>query len=152
MGAHAAAAVAAASGTLEILKLADTVRETPPLSMVFRGEGTREGPLQWPVGIDVTPENHFLVLERHPIRIRCFDVYANPVSRFNGSACFMPEDEGASGLDISVSPSGLIYILLSRNQGQPAADYSLSIFFQGDRGSIVCIWIQANVKFFNPSV
>jgi hypothetical protein len=102
-----------------------------PCSQTISGRGKREGLMDGPIGIGITPEGFMLVLERGNKRVQAFDIFGNPVPCFMEKSPFMElKDDGknVSYLDIAVSPSGLIYILSYIDEGNSPSNYRLDIY------------------------
>ena len=75
---------------MHILKLPPAaVNDTDaPVALPMSGRGLREGLLNGPVGLTVTPDGRILVLEQDNARIQGFDTMANPVQCFTGPLAF----------------------------------------------------------------
>lgn len=86
-----------------------------PLAQAYAGPGTREGLLNGPASMAVTPGGAILVLEQTNNRIQAFDTGANPVRIFsNNSSSIMPlrqASAGATFLDLAVEFVGYVYVL-----------------------------------------
>ena len=59
-----------------------------PVALPMSGKGLREGLLNGPVGLTITPDGRILVLEQDNARIQAFDTMANPVQCFAGPLAF----------------------------------------------------------------
>lgn len=126
-----AAAVSGENSCLEILKLADAPvgDAEAPTALLIAGAGTRAGLLDGPVGLTITPEGDILTLESGGARVQAFDLYGNPVPRFNGSPFLaLTPETGVEYQDIAIGPQGLIYILSNLNGGKQPSDYRLDIY------------------------
>jgi hypothetical protein len=126
-----AAAVNRENSRLEILKLSDAPVDdaAAPESLLLSGMGSRQGLLDTPVGVDITPAGLILVLENGNARCQAFDGYGNPVSCFNGSPfLILKEEKDVDYQDIAISPEGLIFILSNINGGKQPGDYRLDIY------------------------
>lgn len=119
-------------GKIEVVSLpgAPVADSDAPLGVLLSGPGNREGLLDSPVALDVTPMGLLLVLESGSARVQAFDVFGNPVPCFPNGSPFMElrTETGVQYLDIAVSPSGLIYVLSCVDSGQTASDYRLDVY------------------------
>ena len=71
-----------------------------PIAMPLSGEGLREGLLNQPVALTITPDGRILILEEGNNRVQAFDVKGNPVPCFlEGSTPFAVDAKFISDLD-----------------------------------------------------
>lgn len=70
-----------------------------PVAVPFSGKGLREGLLQGPVALAVTPDGRVLVLEQDNARIQAFDTMANPVPCFAGLLTYTVDASFTSDLN-----------------------------------------------------
>jgi len=134
-----AAAISWTNSRLEVVKLLETAVPdvNAPLSRILAGPGERAGLLQDPVAIAVQTDGLLLVLEQGNARVQCLDVHGNPTAVFGGSPFLpLPTTNGATLLDLAVSPSGRILILSSENGGAHASDFFVDVY-TGD-GTLIC--------------
>jgi hypothetical protein len=70
------------------------------IATLVSGEGVRQGLLQGPIAITVTPDGRLLVLETLNRRVQAFDLNGNPVASFDGPQLFeLPAAQYAPDLD-----------------------------------------------------
>ena len=86
-----------------------------PLAQAYAGPGTREGLMNGPACMAITPGGAILVLEQTNNRIQAFDTGANPTRIFaNNTSSIMPlrqASAGATFLDLAMEIVGYIYVL-----------------------------------------
>jgi hypothetical protein len=146
---HPGGYVAAASwmnSKLEILTIpaAGLADDDPHLAVaqLCSGEGLREGLLNGPKAMAVTPDGMLLVLETTNSRIQAFDVTGAPVQAFastDGNYSYMAlrsQTGTVSYLDIGTESKGYIYVLSYLNDGKDQTDYNLDIY--DPQGAYVC--------------
>ena len=94
-----AVAVSNLNSKMEVMTLPSAAApdaQAQPASLVS-GKGDREGLMQGPVAMTVTPDGRILVLEQGNARVQAFDTVGNPVQCFAGPLSFP--------LDTSVRPT-----------------------------------------------
>jgi len=126
-----AAAVSPDQNLLQIVALAsEAVADAQsPMAIAYGGGGRRVGLLNNPVGVAVTPDGSFIVLEQGNSRVQAFDVGGNSMPLFNGQAVFpLRSVPGPVYCDIAVSPHGFIYVLGGQNGRTTAGDCFLDIY------------------------
>ncbi|MCX7749036.1 MAG: hypothetical protein N2645_19425 [Clostridia bacterium] len=107
---------------MEIIKIPDKAakdEEAVPAVMVS-GEGVRQGLMNKPVALNVTPDGRVLVLETGNSRIQAFDVNGNPVPSFDGVDVGKAEVEYIKDLDEKCVPAGLRNVF--RDAGYPISE------------------------------
>ncbi|MGA2894980.1 MAG: hypothetical protein ABSE22_19105 [Xanthobacteraceae bacterium] len=136
---HPGGYVAAASwmnSKLEILTIptAGLADDDPNLTVaqLCSGAGVREGLLQGPTAMAVTPDGMLLVLETTNARIQAFDITGAPVQTFAEGTCSYMALKTQTGtvtyLDIGTESKGYIYVLSYLNDGTQQSDYNLDIY------------------------
>ena len=105
------------------------------VAQLCSGEGLREGLLNGPKAMAVTPDGMLLVLETTNSRIQAFDVTGAPVQAFastDGDVCSYMALRSQTGtvtyLDIGTESKGYIYVLSYLNDGKDQTDYNLDIY------------------------
>lgn len=73
---------------LAVLNVPKTAPTTPALGRLCSGLGTRQGLVDTPIALDVTPDGKVLVLERGNQRVQAFDHCGNPVATFDHDRIF----------------------------------------------------------------
>lgn len=107
---NAVIAVSWHASKMEILQLpeAPTDDAHAPQAQMVSGLGVREGLLQGPIAMAVTPDGRILILETVNQRIQSFDTKGNPVPSFLGAYLFeLPASPYASELDQGIFSSAL---------------------------------------------
>jgi hypothetical protein len=140
-----AAVVSGDQDLLQIVALAPgaVADAQAPMAVAFAGTGSRIGLLSGPVGIAVTPDGFFLVLEQGNLRVQAFDVGGNPVPLFGGQPIFaLRSVPGPVLCDIAVSDQGFIYVLGGQNGRKVAADCFLDIY--DPDGTLLCTSASVN--------
>ncbi|KQO17266.1 hypothetical protein [Paenibacillus sp. Leaf72] len=135
---------------MEILQIPDAPTDDAhaPDAQMVSGLGVRQGLLQGPKSISVTPDGRVLILETLNKRIQAFDTKGNPVSSFLGDKLFTLEasvyssdlDNGifSDALQLQFQENGLTHIfdldeslVASLNQGQLSDNIINAFAFQG---------------------
>ena len=99
---------------LAILKIpaAPSKDADAPVATIVAGEGLRQGLLNGPMAITITPDGRLLVLETINQRVQAFDTAGNPVPSFDGPALFdTPAGALATDLDAGRFPDALQVVL-----------------------------------------
>ena len=79
-----------------------------PVATIMAGEGLRQGLLNGPMAITITPDGRLLVLETINQRVQAFDTAGNPVPSFDGPALFdTPAAPLTADLDAGRFPDAL---------------------------------------------
>jgi hypothetical protein len=76
-----------------------------PSALAMSGKGLREGLMNGPVALTVTPDGRILVLEQDNARVQAFDTMSNPVQCFAGPLNFTLPASLTTDLD-AAAPSG----------------------------------------------
>jgi hypothetical protein len=123
---------------MEILTIpsASTSDADAKTATMASGQGLRDGLMNGPVALAVTPDGKLLVLETTNQRIQAFDTKANPVLAFDptGSGTLsatMPlkaRTGPVTYLDMGTESKGYIYVLSYVGKGDAATDYNLDIY------------------------
>ena len=104
-----AVAVSNLNSKMEVLTLPSAAApdaQAQPASLVS-GKGDREGLMQGPVAMTVTPDGRILVLEQGNARVQAFDTVGNPVQCFAGPLSFPLDASFAPNLDQNTIPLAL---------------------------------------------
>lgn len=100
-----------------------------PVALPMSGKGLREGLLQGPVGLAVTPDGRILVLEQDNARIQAFDTLANPVQCFAGPLAFNINAEFKIELQSNKFSNAFKQVYQQHVQPQLAPSFSLPTTF-----------------------
>jgi hypothetical protein len=116
---------------MQILKLpAAAVNDSDaPVALPLSGKGRREGLLNGPVALTVTPDCRILVLEQNNARIQAFDTMANPVQCFAGSLGFPISAQFNTDLNTGKLTNGFLQTYQKLVQPQLAPSFSLPTTF-----------------------
>lgn len=114
-------------GKLLILKLpaAAVADAEAPSALPMSGKGLREGLVNGPVALCVTPDGRILVLEQGNARIQAFDTMANPVHCFAGPLAFTIDAQFKADLDSNALSSAFQQAYQRNVQPQLAASFRL---------------------------
>jgi hypothetical protein len=117
-----------------ILQLPDssTSDADAPVAVPFSGKGLREGLLQGPVALSVTPDGRILVLEQDNARIQAFDTMANPVQCFAGPFAFTVDAAFTSDLNSSQISGPFLQAYQQHVQPSLASRFSLPVTSAAD--------------------
>lgn len=96
-----------------------------PVALPMSGKGVREGLLQGPVALTVTPDGRVLVLEQDNARIQAFDTMANPVQCFAGPLAFTLDAQFKDDLNGNSLSTAFQQAYQQNVQPQLAASFSL---------------------------
>lgn len=130
------AAVSWANSKMELLRIPaqGSAEVDAPVAVLCSGEGLREGLMNGPIAMAVTPDGKFLILETKNNRIQAFDTAGKPVQAFtatSGMQSFMALKEQTGTvtyLDVGTESKGYIYVLSCLNSGEAQTDYNLDIY------------------------
>jgi hypothetical protein len=100
-----------------------------PVALPMSGKGLREGLLQGPVGLAVTPDGRILVLEQDNARIQAFDTMANPVQCFAGPLAFKVNAQFKTELNSGKFSTAFQQVYQQHVQPQLAPSFSLPTTF-----------------------
>jgi len=98
-----------------------------PLALPMSGQGLREGLLNGPVALNVTPDGRILVLEQDNARIQAFDTMANPVQCFAGPLAFTMDAQFKADLNSNKISTGFQQAYQKSVQPQLAPTFSLPV-------------------------
>jgi hypothetical protein len=96
-----------------------------PVALPMSGKGWREGLLQGPVALTVTPDGRILVLEQDNARIQALDTMANPVQCFAGPLAFTVDAKFKTDLNSNNLSTAFKQAYQQNVQPQLAASFSL---------------------------
>ena len=96
-----------------------------PVALPMSGKGLREGLLQGPVALTVTPDGRILVLEQDNARIQAFDTMANPVQCFDGPLAFTIDAQFKTDLNSNNLSTAFQQAYQRNVQPQLAASFNL---------------------------
>jgi len=105
--------------------------EDAPVALPLSGKGLREGLLEGPIALNVTPDGRILVLEQDNARIQAFDTMANPVQCFNGPLAFTVDAQFKADLNSSKFTSAFNQLYQKNVQPQLAPSFSLPVTVTG---------------------
>jgi len=119
-----------------------------PVAIPMSGKGLREGLLEGPVGLAVTPDGRILVLEQDNARIQAFDTMANPVQCFGGPLAFDINSQFKTELSSGNFSTAFQQVYQRHVQPQLAASFSLPTTFTDalDAGDITADFKQQFVN------
>lgn len=100
-----------------------------PVALPMSGKGLREGLLQGPVALTVTPDGRILVIEQDNARIQAFDTMANPVQCFAGPLAFTVGAQFKTDLNKNKLSTAFQQAYQQNVQAQLAASFSLPSTF-----------------------
>ena len=100
-----------------------------PVALPMSGKGLREGLLNGPVGLTVTPDGRILVLEQDNARIQAFDTMANPVQCFAGPLAFKINAQFKTELNSGKFSNAFQQVYQQHVQPQLAPSFSLPTTF-----------------------
>ena len=102
-----------------------------PVALPMSGKGLREGLVQGPVAVNVTPDGRILVLEQDNARIQAFDTMANPVQCFAGPLKFTIDAQFKTDLNSNKISTAFQQAYQKSVQPQLAPTFSLPTTMTG---------------------
>ncbi len=96
-----------------------------PVALPMSGKGVREGLMQGPIALTITPDGRILVLEQDNARIQAFDTMANPVQCFPGPISFTIDAQFTTDLNSGTISNAFLQAYQQNVQPQLAPSFGL---------------------------